>query len=47
VVVGGIGSLLVTGVSAVMFPALRNADRLTTESLRGAEVELAERTEIE
>ncbi len=41
VVVGGIGSLVVTGVSALAFPALRRADRLTTESLRASETELA------
>jgi MFS family permease len=33
VVVGGIGSLLVTGVAAAIFPALRNADALSVESL--------------
>lgn len=33
VVVGGIGSLIVTGVAALMFPALRNADALSSESL--------------
>ncbi len=42
VVVGGIGSLMVTAVSAVAFPALRRANQLTAESLRSAEVELAE-----
>ncbi len=42
VVIGGIGSLVVTGVSAGVFPALRRADALTAESLREAEVELAE-----
>ncbi len=41
VVIGGIGSLVVTAVSAFAFPALRRADRLTTESLRAAEGELA------
>ena len=41
VVLGGIGSLLVTGASSVLFPALRRADRLTTESLQAAEGELA------
>ena len=41
VVIGGIGSLLVTGAAAVLFPALRRADRLTAESLREAEVEMA------
>jgi hypothetical protein len=42
VVLGGIGSLLVTGAAAVLFPALRRANELTAESLRAAEVELAE-----
>jgi MFS family permease len=37
VVLGGIGSVLVTGVTAVLFPALRRADALTAESLRAAE----------
>ena len=41
VVIGGVGSLVVTAVSAVAFPALRRADRLTAESLRAAEVQLA------
>ncbi|ADW67444.1 MFS transporter [Granulicella tundricola] len=47
VVLGGIGSLLVTGAAAVLFPALRNADQLTAESLRAAEVELAEAEPID
>ena len=42
VVLGGIGSVLVTGWAAGVFPALRNADALTTESLRGADAELSE-----
>jgi len=42
VVIGGIGSLVVTGAAAAIFPALRKADQLTTESLRAAETELAE-----
>ena len=33
VVVGGIGSLIVTGLAAAIFPALRNADALSAESL--------------
>ena len=33
VVVGGIGSLIVTGVAAAIFPALRKADALSAESL--------------
>jgi len=42
VVAGGVASLAVTFISALAFPALRNADQLTTESLRAAEMELAE-----
>jgi MFS family permease len=34
VVIGGIGSLVVTGLWSVLFPALRRADKLTAESLR-------------
>ena len=33
VVVGGIGSLIVTGAAGVLFPALRKADALSAESL--------------
>jgi MFS family permease len=33
VVVGGIGSLVVTGLAGVLFPALRRADALSAESL--------------
>ncbi len=42
VIIGGAASLVVTAVSAVAFPALRRASQLTAESLRSAEVELAE-----
>ena len=41
VVVGGIGSLLVTGAAALLFPALRRANKLTAESLQNAEVDVA------
>ena len=41
VIIGGVGSLVVTAISAVAFPALRRADRLTAESLRASEVQLA------
>ena len=41
VVIGGLASLAVTGVCAVAFPALRRADKLTSESLLEAEHELA------
>jgi hypothetical protein len=33
VVIGGIGTLVVTGLSAWAFPSLRKADALTAESL--------------
>jgi MFS family permease len=39
VVVGGVGSLIVTGVAALLFPALRNADALSAESLMEANQE--------
>ena len=42
VVLGGIGSMIVTGASAVLFPALRRADALTAEALRPADTELSE-----
>ncbi len=41
VVVGGIGSLVVTASAAGLFPALRRADALTEASLRAADTELA------
>ncbi len=41
VVIGGIGSLMVTGLWSVFFPALRNADRLSADSLLPAERELS------
>ena len=47
VVVGGIGSLVVTASAAGLFPALRRADALTAESLRGADVEMAEAEPID
>ncbi len=37
VVLGGIGSLVVTGLWSVFFPALRKADRLTAEDLLATE----------
>ncbi len=42
VVLGGIGSLLVTASAAGLFPTLRNADSLTAESLRAANEEFSE-----
>ncbi|NYF78258.1 MFS transporter [Granulicella arctica] len=36
VVIGGLGSMMVTGSAAVLFPRLRNADSLTAESLMEA-----------
>jgi hypothetical protein len=41
VVIGGIGSLVVTGSWSVFFPNLRQADRLTPESLLQANTEQA------
>ncbi len=41
VIVGGIGSLLVTGSAAALFPNLRHADALTPESLMEANRELS------
>jgi hypothetical protein len=41
VVIGGIGSLIVTVSAAALFPQLRKADALTAESLQNAERELA------
>lgn len=41
VVVGGIGTIMVMGTAAWLFPSLRNADALTAESLLGAEKELS------
>jgi MFS family permease len=39
VVIGGIGSMTVTGLWAVLFPSLRRADQLTPEALLNVEVE--------
>jgi MFS family permease len=41
VIIGGIGSLLVTASAALLFPQLRRADALTAESLREANRELS------
>jgi len=41
VVIGGTASMLVTGLWSVFFPALRKADRLTTESLIAVEREFS------
>ena len=41
VVIGGVASLAVTGLWSVFFPALRQADRLTTESLIAVEREFS------
>ncbi len=38
VVIGGIGSLMVTGAAAFLFPELRRADKLTAESLLAAPI---------
>lgn len=42
VVIGGIASVVVTASASLLFPALRRADQLTSESLRQAELELAQ-----
>lgn len=42
VVIGGLASVAVTGAATLLFPALRRADQLTAESLREAELELAD-----
>jgi MFS family permease len=39
VVVGGIGSLVVTGLAGTLFPALRNADALSAESLMQSNIQ--------
>ena len=41
VVIGGIGSLVVTAAAAGLFPDLRRANALTADALRGAEQELS------
>ena len=38
-VIGGIGSLVITGLWSVFFPSLRRADALTPEALMNAELE--------
>ena len=42
VVLGGVGSMVVTGLWSVFFPALRKADKLTAEDLIAVERELSE-----
>jgi MFS family permease len=39
VVAGGVGALVVTGLAASLFPALRKADELTTDSLMQTEMQ--------
>jgi hypothetical protein len=39
VVIGGIGSMLVTGAASALFPRLRRADALTAESLMEANLQ--------
>lgn len=41
VVLGGVGSLVVTGLWSALFPALRRADKLTAEDLLAVEQELS------
>lgn len=47
VVLGGIGSLAVTGLWSVFFPALRRADKLTAEDLIAVERELSQTEPID
>ncbi len=42
VVIGGIGSLVVTGLWSIFFPSLRRADTLTAESLMAADSQSAD-----
>ncbi len=42
-VAGGIGAMVVTGLWAAMFPALRDADELTAQALRRSSVPVTER----
>ncbi len=46
VVIGGIGSVVVTGLWSVFFPALRRADRLNAEDLIAVEQELSAREPV-
>jgi MFS family permease len=46
VVLGGIGSMVVTGLWSVFFPALRRADRLNAEDLVALEQELTAREPV-
>ena len=39
VVAGGIGALIVTGLASTLFPALRQIDELTSESLMQAKLQ--------
>jgi MFS family permease len=41
VIFGGIGSMAITGLWSVLFPSLRNADKLTAEALLNVETEQA------
>ncbi len=47
VVIGGISSVVVTFAASFLFPALRRADQLTSESLMEAELELAQAEPID
>src|SRR6185503_16282190 len=41
VIIGGIGSLMITGIWAALFPELRKADKLTSAALLNAEAQRA------
>jgi len=47
VVIGGIGSLAVTGLWSIFFPSLRRADTLSAESLMAADLHRVRQTEDE
>ncbi len=47
VVLGGIGSLAVTGLWSVFFPALRRVDKLTAEDITAAELLLSTAEPVE
>jgi hypothetical protein len=47
VVIGGVASMAITGAWALLFPALRKADRLTAESLTAVEAQLSAQPPVE
>ena len=47
VMIGGVASMTITGLWSVFFPALRQADRLTPESLIAVEQQFAGQEEVD